>query len=563
VTTTESPIDGVLAAETAPAAKPAADEPDARRSAGVVGIAVMGSRLFGLGRELVFTSMFGAGKVLDAYYGAFQIPNLLRDLFAEGSLSTAFTALFARTWDREGDEPAWKLANLTLSAMIFIIGIVSVVAIAAASLIVEVTNFGFHNVPGKFELAVSLTRVMFPFILFVSLAAAVMGMLNARFIFGIPASASTVFNIVSVIAGLGLAFLFDEKARATWPHPVFGVASAYGVSLGVLLGGLAQLGMQLPALFKLGFRFRWRLELGNPQLRELWALMWPSVIAGAAVQVNVVVNGMFASEFDGGRSWLNCAFRLMQFPIGLFGVSLATVTLPAVARKFARDDMGSFGSTVRSSMRLTLFLSVPAAVGLAALAGPIIGLIYQHGHFSAHDTSQTALVLQAYSVGLAGYAAIKVLTPCFYALNLPRTPLRISLVAIGVNLALNLANANLFGFGVAGLAMATSCVALANFGQLCAALSRQVDFGGFGEWAGFLLRVGVAAAACGGAAWGIYHLAEIHLHVGVLRVLALPFAIGVAVVVYAGVAYALRIRETTEFTAAIGRRLLRRRAARA
>ncbi|HXQ14116.1 MAG TPA: murein biosynthesis integral membrane protein MurJ [Caulobacteraceae bacterium] len=560
MTTTESPIDGPLAAEPPAPPKPVSDEPDARRSAGVVGIAVMGSRVFGLGRELVFTSMFGAGKVLDAYYGAFQIPNLLRDLFAEGSLSTAFTALFARTWDREGDEPAWKLANLTLSAMIFIIGLVSIVAIAAAPLIVEATNFGFHNVPGKFELTVSLTRVMFPFILFVSLAAAVMGMLNARFIFGVPASASTVFNIVSVIAGVGLAFLFDEKARATWPHPVFGVASAYGVSLGVLLGGVAQLGMQLPALFKLGFRFRWRLELGNPRLRELWALMWPSVIAGAAVQVNVVVNGMFASEFDGGRSWLNCAFRLMQFPIGLFGVSLATVTLPAVARRFARDDMGAFGRTVRSSMRLTLFLSVPAAVGLAALARPIIGLIYQHGHFSARDTNETALVLQAYALGLAGYAAIKVLTPCFYALNLPRTPLRISLIAIGVNLALNLANANFLGFGVAGLAVATSCVALANFGQLCAALSRQVDFGGLGEWAGFLLRIGLAAAACGAAAWGVYHLAETRLPAGTLRVLALMAAIGIAVAIYAAVAFALRIRETTEFIAVVSRRLSRRRA---
>jgi len=566
VTTTESPApetsaEGAEAAQPSPVAPPIRkDEPDTRRSAGIVGIAVMGSRVFGLGRELVFTSMFGAGKVLDAYYGAFQIPNLLRDLFAEGSLSTAFTALFTRTWDREGDEPAWKLANLTLSAMIFIIGLVSIAAIAGAPLIVEATNFGFHKVPGKFELAVSLTRVMFPFILFVSLAAAVMGMLNARFIFGIPASASTVFNIVSVICGVGLAFAFDGKARATWPHPVFGEASAYGVSLGVLLGGLAQLGMQLPALFRLGFRFHWRLELSNPRLRELWALMWPSVIAGAAVQVNVVVNGMFASEFDGGRSWLNCAFRLMQFPIGLFGVSLATVTLPSVARKFAQDDLGAFGRTVRSSMRLTLFLSIPAAAGLAALAGPIIGLIYQHGHFSAHDTSQTALVLQAYAVGLAGYAAIKVLTPCFYALNLPRTPLRISLVAIGVNLALNLGNANLFGFGVAGLAMATSCVALANFGQLCAALSKQVDFGGLADWAGFLSRVLLAAALCGGTAWGIEWLGETRLHGALLHMLALFAAIGAAMLVYAGAAYALRISETTEALNLVRRRLGRRRA---
>ena len=160
---------------------------------------MLASRLFGLGRELVFPAMFGAGKVMDAYYAAFQIPNLFRDLFAEGSLSTALTALFTRTWDKEGEAPAWQLANLTLSAMVFIIGIVCVICIAGAPFIVEGTSFGFHPVPGKFERAVSLTRVLFPFILFVSLAAAVMGMLNSRFIFGIPASASTVFNIVSVI----------------------------------------------------------------------------------------------------------------------------------------------------------------------------------------------------------------------------------------------------------------------------------------------------------------------------------------------------------------------------
>ncbi|MBV9997074.1 MAG: murein biosynthesis integral membrane protein MurJ [Caulobacteraceae bacterium] len=540
-------------------ARPAGDEPDTRRSAGIVGLAVIGSRLFGLGRELVFPAMFGAGKVLDAYYAAFQIPNLLRDLFAEGALSTAFTALFTRTWDREGAEPAWKLANLTLSAMVFVVGVTCLLGIVAAPFIVEATNFGFHNVPGKFELAVRLTRVMFPFILFVSLAAAVMGMLNARFIFGVPASASTVFNIVSVVTGLAMAFVFDPTARATWPHPVFTEASVYGVCVGVLLGGLAQLGMQIPSLLKLGFRFAWRLDLANPRLRELWALMWPSVIAGAAVQVNVLVNGMFASEINGGRSWLNCAFRLMQFPIGLFGVSLATVTLPAVARRFARDDLGAFGRTVRTSLRLTLFLSVPAAVGLAALAPPVIALIYQHGHFSAGDTAQTALALRAYALGLAGYAAIKVLTPCFYALNLPKTPLRISLIGIAVNLVLNVTSARLLGLGHAGLALATSGVAIVNFAQLWVALSRQVDFGGAGEWLGFLARVLAAAAACGAVAWALDWAAHVWLRGALLHALGLFAAIGGAMLVYAGAAYALRIGEVSEAAAILRRRLLRRR----
>jgi putative peptidoglycan lipid II flippase len=538
----------------------ASDEPDHRRSAGIVGISVMGSRIFGLVRELVFSAMFGAGKVLDAYYAAFQIPNLLRDLFAEGALSTAFTALFTRTWDKEGDAPAWGLANLTLSAMIFIGGLITVVGVFAAPLVVEATSFGFHNVPGKFELAVSLTRVLFPFILFVSLAAAVMGMLNARFVFGVPASASTVFNIVSVIGGVACAFAFDPHARQTWPHPVFGVRAMYGVCVGVLLGGLAQLGMQLPSLARLGFRFRWRLDLTDPRLKELWTLMWPSVIAGSLTQVNVAVNAAFASEINGGRSWLSFAFRLMLLPIGLFGVSLATVTLPAVARSFARDQLGPFGRTVRSSLRLTLFLSVPSAVGLAALASPIVALIYQHGRFTAHDTAMTALALQAYALGLAGYAAVRLITPCFYALNQPQTPMRITLIGICVNLALNFLNMAVFHLGHAGLALITSCVVIVNVTQLAWALSRRVDFGGGAEWAGYLGRVLLASALCGAAAFWLDWLAETRLHGAVLRNLGLFAAIAAGVVVYAGAGYALRIGETQEAWALIRRRLLRRQA---
>ncbi len=537
-----------------------APEPSTRRAAGIVGLAVIASRALGLVRELTFAAMFGAGKLLDVYLAAFQIPNLLRDLFAEGALSVAFTTLFTRAWDKEGPAPAWALANLILSAMLFFLGLLCVAGVAAAPLLVQVTNFGFHTVPGKFELAVQLTRILFPFILFVSLAAAVMGMLNARFVFGVPASASTVFNLVSVIAGVALAYAFDPSARAHPAHPVFTERALYGVSLGVMLGGVAQLGVQLPSLMRLGFRFRWRLALRDPRLRELWQLMWPSLIAGAAVQVNVLVNGMFASGIDGGRSWLACAFRLMQFPIGLFGVSLAIATLPAVARAFARSDMAGFGRTARDSLRLVWFLSLPAAAGLAALAQPIIALIYQHGRFSAHDTQQTALALQAYAVGLAGYAAIKVLVPCFYALGAPRTPLRISLIGIGLNLALNLLNARVLGLGHAGLALITSIVALVNFAQLMAALGKRVEIGDARQWALFLARCLAAAALSAGAAWGVDHLVEASVHDSVLRAAGLFTAIGAGVAAYFAAARLLRLEESGEAWRMLMRRLPVRRA---
>ena len=534
----------------------AAAEPSTRRSAGVVGLAVIASRLFGLVREQVFAAMFGAGKLLDVYLASFQIPNLLRDLFAEGALSVAFTTLFTQSWDQEGEKPAWELANLILTAMIFLMGLLCVAAIAAAPLLVEVTNHGYHTIPGKFEMTVRLTRVLFPFILFVSLAAAVMGMLNARFVFAVPASASTVFNIVSICAGVGFAYAFDPAARVHWTHPVFTERALFGVSVGVLLGGLAQLAVQLPSLYRLGFRFRWRLKLTDPRLARLWSLMWPSVVAGAAVQVNVLVNGNFASEINGGRSWLYCAFRLMQLPLGVFGVSLATATLPAVARAFARGDMAGFGRTARDSLRLAWFLALPASAGLAALAGPIIALIYQHGRFSAHDTAQTALALQAYSVGLAAYAAIRVLTPCFYAMGLPRTPMRISFIGIAINLALNILNARVLGLGHAGLALITSLVAIVNFLQLMAALSRRVSLGGLGQWTLFLARCALASAACGAAAWGINHVVETATHGGLLRAGGLAVAIGLGVPGYFATAQLLRLDESAEAWRMIRRRLL-------
>jgi putative peptidoglycan lipid II flippase len=533
----------------------AAAEPNTRRAAGVVGVAVIGSRLFGLIREQVFAAMFGAGKLLDIYLASFQIPNLLRDLFAEGALSVAFTTLFTQSWDKEGEAQAWRFANLILSAMIFLMGLLCLAAILAAPLLVELTNHGYHSVPGKFELTVRLTRLLFPFILFVSLAAAVMGMLNARYVFAVPASASTVFNIVSILAGVSLAYLFDPAARAHWTHPVFTERALFGVSLGVLLGGLAQLMMQLPSLYRLGFRFRWRLNLADPRLAQLWNLMWPSVVAGAAVQVNVLVNGNFASEINGGRSWLFCAFRLAQLPIGIFGVALATATLPAVTRAQARGDLAAFGHLARDSLRLAWFLALPAAVGLAALAHPLIALIYQHGRFSAHDTEQTARALQAYAVGLAAYSAIRVLTPCFYALNLPRTPLRISLIGIAVNLALNLLNAKVLGFGHVGLALTTSAVALINFLQLMSALGRRVDLGRPGEWLGFILRCALAAGACGAVAYGVDHYVEGATRNLLLRVLGLGLAIGVSVPVYFIAARLLALSESGQAWRMIRRRL--------
>lgn len=529
-----------------------------KRAAGIVGLAVVGSRMLGLVRELVFAAMFGAGKHLDAFLAAFQIPNLMRDLFAEGALSTAFTTTFAKTWEKDGPAPAWRLTALVLSSLVVVVGALCLLGIVFSPVLVQITNFGFHGVEGKFELTVRLTRLLFPFILFVSVAAAVMGVLNARYVFGLPASASTVFNFVSVLTGVGLALAFgwrphlpDDSAR----QAVL-TRALYGVSIGVLLGGLCQLGMQLPALWKQGFRFRWHLDFKDPGLRQVWRLMWPSVIAGAAVQVNVLVNGMFASEIDGARSWLNCAFRLMQFPIGVFGVAIATVTLPSVSVHHARRDLEAFGKTLEEALRLAFFLTVPAAAGLFALAPDIIGLIYEHGRFLPSDTARTAAALRAFAAGLAGYAAIKVLVPCFYALDRPQTPLRVSALSIGVNLGMNFVLVKVCHLGHVGLAASTGALALINFAQLAWCLRRDINFGSGPAWGRLALAVGAASLLAGAAAWGSACLARDLLGSGLIgRIVVVGVGVGAGGLSYGLITMVCRVPETVSLLRVVRRRL--------
>lgn len=525
-----------------------------KKSAAVVGLAVVGSRIFGLVREVVFAAMFGAGTLLDSYLAAFRIPNLLRDLFAEGALSTAFVTTFTKVNEKEGSDSGWHLARLVISALILILGIICVIGILASGPLVWLMNSGFAGTPGKLALTTELTRILFPFILFVSLAAVAMGMLNAKNVFGLPASASTAFNIVSVVCGVSFAYLFEPQQN--WMEPHFTERALYGVCLGVLMGGLAQLAIQLPKLWQLGFRYRWELNFNDPNLRIVLALMLPSVIAGSAVQVNVVVSNLFASHINGAQSWLGSAFRLMQFPIGVFGVAIATVALPSVSRQHAQDNLEGFGKTVEEALRLAFYLTLPASLGLAILAEPLIHLIYQHGRFDAEATYQTSLALQAYAIGLAGYAGIKVLVPCFYALNLSRTPVTISLFGMVINLALCFALVKGMGLGHVGLAMTTGLIALINFLQLLFFMSRRVNCGRPFHWLSFFARVTVACAAMGAVAWIGQFLAEPAAHLGLaIYFCAVMATIFMAAVTYFGVSYQIGLPESVEMADFIRRKL--------
>ncbi len=527
----------------------------------VVGIAVVGSRMMGLVREVIFAHMFGAGAISDAYTAAFRIPNLLRDLFAEGALSTAFTTTFAKMWQKEGPAAAWRLGELVISSLMIVISVVSMLGVITAPWLVTVTSHGFEQVPGKFDLAVNLTRILFPFIIFVSLAAVVMGMLNARNVFGIPASASTAFNIISVISGVLLALVMEPQKD--WHHPHFGVLSIYGWCFGVLIGGLAQLFLQIPALWKLGFRFGWRMDWKDPGLRTVLVLMLPSALAGSAVQINVMVNGAFAANIDGASSWLYYAFRLVQLPIGVFGVAIATVTLPAVARLHAMEDLKAFGKTVEEALRFGFYLTLPSSIGLAVMARPLIEVIYQRGAFDAHATAETALALQAYAIGLAGYSGIKILVPCFYALNETRIPPRVSFIGIGLNLALAALFFFWFKLGHMGLALTTGLVAIINFLQLLWAMSGRVDLGSPLRWTDFFTKVSFAGFACGAVAFAgtTFLFDPLHQTVYgkfvVVRATVMLAVIAVAALVYLVLTMVMKVPEGTEVLNLVKRKLNR------
>ncbi|MDE2221249.1 MAG: murein biosynthesis integral membrane protein MurJ, partial [Gammaproteobacteria bacterium] len=363
------------------------------RAAGIIGLAVMCSRVLGLIREQVCAALFGGGGAMDAFTAAFRIPNLLRDLFAEGALSTAFVTTFSKTAARRDDAAAWALANKVATLAAVVLGALCVLGIVFTPQLVATLAPGF--MPAKAALTVTLTRIMFPFILLVSLAALVMGMLNAKNVFGMPAMASSFFNVGSIVGGVVLGY---------WLDPHFGPLALVGLAIGTLFGGALQLGVQLPQLHRLGFRYRPDFRWRDPGVSAVVGLMGPSVIAASTTQFNVLINSIFASQLgDGPIFWLSIAFRLMQLPLGLFGVALGTVTLPLLSRLALSGELGAFRGELSRGMRLAFLLTIPCTVGLMMLAEPIVSVLYEHGRFDARQSFEAAGALRYYAIGLAGY----------------------------------------------------------------------------------------------------------------------------------------------------------------
>ena len=525
------------------------------KATGIVGVAVMCSRLLGLAREVVFNAMFGAGGSLDMFITAFRAPNLLRDLFAEGALSTAFVTTFSKKIATEGDESAWRLANKVATLTLIVMSGITLLGIACSGPLIGVLGSGFSG--EKAVITSHLTAIMFPFILMVSLAALVMGMLNAKLVFGWPAMASTFFNIGSILGGIGFAYYLEPQKN--WMHPHFGPPALVGLAIGTLLGGFLQLIVQFPSLRRIGFRFRFDFNWRDEGVATVLRIMAPAVIAASAVQVNVMVNTSFATHLlPGSVVWLNNAFRLMQLPLGIFGVAIGTVTLPLLSKSVALGLGDEFRSTLARGMRLAFLLTVPSSIGLIMLARPIMSLVYQHGNVTALQVEQMAGALQLYAIGLASYSVMKVLTPAFYAIDRRKTPMIISFVAIGTNLLMNWIFTFQLGWGHRGLAFSTSLVATINFVILYVIMQKQVSGLESKKLAICLVKIAVAgtllALVC---ALGNYFIDWDRIQF-ILKLAALVATIVLGVFAFFTTAILLRIEELQDVQRMIARKFARR-----
>jgi putative peptidoglycan lipid II flippase len=537
-------------AETPP---PAKAEKLNTKAAGIVGLAVLCSRILGLVRDQIFAALFGGGRLMDAFTVAFRIPNLLRDLFAEGALSTSFITTFSKTIASEGDAAAWKLAGKVATMTVVVLSFITIVGILTAPWLVHVLAPGFEG--DKAELTITLTRIMYPFILLVSLAALVMGMLNAKDVFGVPAMASSFFNLGSIVSGVTLGY---------WLDPHFGPRALMGFAFATLIGGGLQLGVQLPALRRIGYVFRPDFQWRDKGVKAILRLMGPSVIAASTTQVNVLVNSIFASKLgDGPTFWLSIAFRVMQLPLGIFGVALGTVALPLLARLAATGNLVSFRSELSKGMRLAFLMTIPATIGLMMLAEPIMSLLYQHGKTTAFQSGEAAGALRFYAIGLSGYAALKVLVNAFYALDRRKTPMFVSFSAVALNLLLNWFFTLHLNWGHRGLALSTACIATSNFLLLYFLMRQQLQFLETRSMLALLGKLAVAGGVLAGVCWlgSHYLLADWATQAFWPKLIYLFATIGAAGGAFVVVASALKISELRDIISAFQRRLRRKRVA--
>jgi putative peptidoglycan lipid II flippase len=433
------------------------------RRVGNFTIGTLISRIAGLGRESVFAYLFGAGFATDAYQVAFRIPNLLRDLFAESALSAAFVPTFIDNLAHQERKQVWRFASNMFNTMFIFLGLLSVMGIIFAPQIVKLIAYGFGATPGKQELTIALTRIMFPFLLFVALAAWAMGILNSFKHFFIPAIAPAFFNIFSIVVPIVSYKYFVNLGM----EPILGMA--YGVTIGAIF----QFGVQLPLLFKKGFHYHFYFNLKDRQLQRVFFLWVPTILGFAAYQINFAVN-TFLVTFLAERSitYLNYAYRVMHLPAGLFGVAIGSVAVAEFSSQVSQDMIVSLKERLGHALKLVSLLTMPIATLFLVLAIPICRVIYQRGKFTPEDTLFTAQALMLYAPGIFASAGVRSVAACFYALKDTKTPAFVGLSVVIINFII--VRSLMWVIGFQAFPLATSFCAFINFGVLFYLCRRKI-----------------------------------------------------------------------------------------
>ncbi len=442
--------------------QPKSENRKVTRAAGVVGAATLLSRIFGYIRDMVLASFFGAGMAADAFIAAFRIPNLLRRLFGEGSLSIAFVPVFTEAMANGDRDDGLRLAVSALKLLLICLSVVAVIGVLVAPAIIQLVAPGFAQSPEKMALTVTLTRVMFPYVILIGLVALCMGILNVMGHFAAPAIAPVLLNLAMIAAVYAVSRFSDSQT-----------VRVIGLAGGVLLGGVLQLALQIPFLVKHGVRFWKPSGLWHPAMKKVGMLMLPTIFGAAVYQINILVGTLLASLLpEGSVSYLYYADRLVQFPLGIFAQAAATAVLPSLSRQAVDGDHIGMGETFSHAMSLVLFITIPAMVGLIVLRDPIVALLFKRGAFDAQTTRLTSDALLYYALGLWAFSAVRIVVSTFYAMQDTRTPVKCATISIAANILFGLA---LMGpMKHCGLALATSLASMVNLVLLVVVLRKKL-----------------------------------------------------------------------------------------
>jgi putative peptidoglycan lipid II flippase len=509
------------------------------KSAAKVSLITMLSRIMGYVRDAISAALLGVGVVSDAFFVAFRIPNLLRNLLAEGALSSAFIPVFTDYLEKKDKKDVWQLAANVMTVLTIFLVIVTVLGVLLADPIVRIIAPGFHADPFKFNITVSLTRWLFPFIFLVSIAALFLGILNSLKKFSMPAFAPVVLNVSMIAAGVFLCpRLGDKPEQQVW-----------GWVIGALFGVLLEILIQWIPAAKEGFKWKFIIDLKDAGLRRIGKLMIPAVVAQSVTQINLLVNTILASFLAGGAvTYLYYGNRLMQLPFGVFGVAIATVSFPYIAQYASRKDFKSLRETIHSSLKQVFFIVIPCSAGLIFLSGPINTLLFYYGRFTLEDALRTANVSIMYCIAIFAFSGIKILTQVFYAIDKPKTAIKISTASMMLNILLCVAL--MFPMNYLGLALATSIAGIMQFFLLYFFVEKYVGDIKTKELVIFTMKVLIMSAIMGACVMLLSNLlneawnSEMSRKVNGLIVLICMIA-GAAI--YAGLLFIFKINEAKIF----------------